>query len=633
MLEPGAYVSIWIAALAAYMVPACHAAATVTLSPSGFTVYDFVSGVNWLADTNLAATNRFGLPLCAGSGNQVCVNASGSMNYQSAAAWVSAMNAANYLGHSNWQLPTTPIVDNNCGKVGPQGNSFGFGCTASALGSLYYNALGLKAPNTAVPIPANTAAPFSNFQPYLYWSQTSAAAQGYATFSFASGFQGANTAPNFLYVLPMIPGKIAGTPVATSTALQVNPDGRTVYDPVANVTWLANANLAATNTFGLPPCKDPTTPASCVNADGAMTWDSASQFILNMNGAGYLGQKNWELAPIDSTCNGYNCNGAGNPMGALYYNQLNLTRGTPVGAVPNVIVGPFHNIQPYLYWACQAATIQGACQTDGPAPNFEWSFSFGNGFEGTDLQANDLYATAYYVGPANSATGTVIAEVANAEGENPTIAPNTWVEIKGAGLAPPGDSRIWQASDFVGGQMPTQLDHVSASVNGKSAYIYYISPTQVNILTPPDAISGPLQVTVTNNGAASVAFNAQAQALSPSFFVFNGGPYVAAVHTNGTLIGPTTLYPGASTPAQPGEIVMIYANGFGPTIPSGVLSPTPVIKIGGITANVQFAGLVAAGQYQFNVVIPPALGNGDQAITATYSEVSTQARAAITVHN
>ena len=46
-----------------------------------------------------------------------------------------------------------------------------------------------------------------------------------------------------------------------------------------------------------------------------MTWDSASQFILNMNGAGYLGQKNWELAPVDATCNGYNCNVIRKPDG------------------------------------------------------------------------------------------------------------------------------------------------------------------------------------------------------------------------------------------------------------------------------------------------------------------------------
>jgi uncharacterized protein (TIGR03437 family) len=239
------------------------------------------------------------------------------------------------------------------------------------------------------------------------------------------------------------------------------------------------------------------------------------------------------------------------------------------------------------------------------------------------------------------ASGPTISLVANAEGENPVIAPNTWVEIKGVNLAPAGDTRIWQGSDFVGIQMPTQLDGVSATVNGKAAYVYYISSTQVNVLTPPDAMSGAVPVEVTSNGTASAAFTAQAQAESPSFFVFNGGPYVAAQHSsNYSLVGPTSLYPGSTTPAKPGETVIIYANGFGPTsVPvvsgsetqSGTLSPLPVIQIGGAAATVQFAGLVAPGEFQFNVVVPASLANGDQSITATYNGFTTQAGTLITV--
>jgi hypothetical protein len=116
-------------------------------------------------------------------------------------------------------------------------------------------------------------------------------------------------------------------------------------------------------------------------------------------------------------------------------------------------------------------------------------------------------------------SGPAISEVANAEGNGATTAPNTWVEIKGVNLAPAGDSRIWQATDFVNGNMPTQLDGVRATVNGKSAYVSYISPTQVNILTPPNAISGSVNVVLTNGGTASPPFPAQAQAISPSFFV------------------------------------------------------------------------------------------------------------------
>jgi uncharacterized protein (TIGR03437 family) len=250
------------------------------------------------------------------------------------------------------------------------------------------------------------------------------------------------------------------------------------------------------------------------------------------------------------------------------------------------------------------------------------------------------YAAVLMESDFTIAYGPVISQVSNAEGGNAIIAPNTWVEIAGAGLAPAGDSRNWQSSDFVNAELPTQLDGVSVTVNGKSAYVSYISPTQVNILTPPDAMSGPVQVVVTNNQTAGPAFTAQSQAISPSFFVFNGGPYIVATHAGGALIGPTTLYPKLTTPAKPSEVVVLYANGFGPTstpvvsgsmVQSGSLSPLPVVTIGGVNAMVQFAGLVAPGEFQFNVVVPPNTPAGDQPIVATYGSASTQAGTLITV--
>ncbi len=635
-------IAIPAAALLVFTLLPAHARAALQLSADGLTVYDPANNITWLANANTPAANRFGLPVCSGASInlQTCINPSGSMSYQAAATWVAAMNAANYLGHGNWQLPTTALTDNTCPLVGPNGGSFGYMCMGSALGSLFYIGLALQAPNTPVPIPNQPVGPFTNFQPYSYWAQSSTA----QTFSFNSGYVGSNTQTDFLYVLPMIPGKLPGTPPATGAGLQVNPGGQTVYDPIANVTWLANANIAATNAFGLPPCKTFNTPRLCVAPDGAMNTGSAVQFVANMNtynGTGYLGQTNWQLPPLDASCQEYNCTGASNPMGRLFYNQLGLTQGMPVVPTPDIAVGPFTNIQPYLYWSCQANTIQDPCSTTLPAPNFEWSFSFGSGFQGTDLFPNDLYVTAYFPGNRTSSPGPEIAEVANAEGESPTIAPNTWVEIKGVNLAPAGDSRTWQNSDFAGSQLPTALDRVSATVNGKNAYVYYISPAQINILTPPDAMSGPVQVVVTNNGAQAASFTAQAQPLSPSFFVFGGGPYVAAVHAAGGLIGPSTLFPNSS-PAQPGESIQIYANGFGPTsVPvisgsltqSGTLSPLPVVEIGGVKATVQYAGLSEVGEFQFDVLIPPTLPNGDQLITATYAGASTQAGVLITIHN
>ena len=250
------------------------------------------------------------------------------------------------------------------------------------------------------------------------------------------------------------------------------------------------------------------------------------------------------------------------------------------------------------------------------------------------------YATVMMESDFNLTYGPVVSEVANAEGEIPTIAPNTWVEIKGANLAPAGDSRVWQSADFVAGKLPTQLDGVSVTVNGKSAYVYYISPTQINILTPPDAMSGAVPVQVTAGGIVSAAFAAKAQATSPSFFVFNGGPYVAATHLNGSYIGPATLFPGLTTPAAPGETIVLYGNGFGATsVPvvsgsetqTGTLSPLPSISIGGVNAAVTFAGLVAPGEFQFNVVVPAKSGSGDQPITATYNGSTVQTGTLLTV--
>jgi uncharacterized protein (TIGR03437 family) len=272
--------------------------------------------------------------------------------------------------------------------------------------------------------------------------------------------------------------------------------------------------------------------------------------------------------------------------------------------------------------------------------------------EGTD---GNLYGTTFGGGangdgtvfvletmlPTSSSSSTpAITLVQNAEGGASTIAPNTWVTLKGSNLAPAGDSRIWQASDFANNELPTQLDGVSVKLNGENAYVYYISPTQINILTPPDMATGTVQVQAATSAGTSASFAAQAQAESPSFFIFGGGPYVVATHGDGSLIGPASLYPGLTTPAQPGETIVLYANGFGPTstpvvsgseTQSGSLNPLPVVTIGVNPATVQFAGLISPGLFQFNVVVPASTPAGDNALTATYSGLSTQSGVLVTV--
>jgi uncharacterized protein (TIGR03437 family) len=187
----------------------------------------------------------------------------------------------------------------------------------------------------------------------------------------------------------------------------------------------------------------------------------------------------------------------------------------------------------------------------------------------------------------------------------PGIAPGTWITISGSNLS--GTSRTWSGSDFSGSNLPTQLDGVGVSVNGKAAYVYFISPTQLNVLSPDDATQGPVPVLVTTAQVKSNVVNAVAAALSPALFTFSqqGGRYVAAVRADGLYLAPPNLISGLVTvPAKPGDTILLFGTGFGPTIPPSaigqLIDPAPLanqvtVRIGGVAANTLFADIVSPG--------------------------------------
>lgn len=245
-------------------------------------------------------------------------------------------------------------------------------------------------------------------------------------------------------------------------------------------------------------------------------------------------------------------------------------------------------------------------------------------------------------GGVNSQTGALlpvagpkvtIDGVSNNASGAPGIQSGSWVSIYGSNLS--ATTRLWQTSDFSGNTLPTGLDGVTVKINGKSAAIYYISPTQLNAQAPTDTATGPVQVEVTN-AYGSATGTATLQQYAPGFYTFQN-KYVAAVHTDGVYVAPVGYFGGAvaSRPAQPGEVLLLFGTGFGPTNPAvsagqivnGAAPLTDLsqlrLRIAGAPATVQFGGIVAAGEYQFNVVVP-AVADGDQAIVADIGGVSSQ---------
>ena len=277
-----------------------------------------------------------------------------------------------------------------------------------------------------------------------------------------------------------------------------------------------------------------------------------------------------------------------------------------------------------------------------------WALLVGNGGNGGDKDS--VFFTAGPGGEKHGLLGSIQANpvltnanVFNAAQGAGGIAPNTFVTIKGTSLA--ATKRTWQTSDFANNLLPTTVDGVTVTLNGKPAYIYYVSPVQINVLTPVDmANSGQVQVVVTNNNLNSDTANVTAQAVAPSFFLINSDKYIAATHGNTpSLVGPPTLITNATTPAQPNEIIVLYANGFGVTNPAATngqiistampLQGTPVVMFNNTQATVMFSGLSASGLYQLNVRVPAGLPDGDATVTATIGGVTSPAGALITIKN
>jgi uncharacterized protein (TIGR03437 family) len=202
-----------------------------------------------------------------------------------------------------------------------------------------------------------------------------------------------------------------------------------------------------------------------------------------------------------------------------------------------------------------------------------------------------------------------------------TVQTGEWVSIYGTNLA--SGAATWN------GNFPTSLNGTSVTVDGKAAYLWYVSPTQINLQVPDDSALGSVPVVVTTaNGTASGSVTL-AQ-FAPSFSLYDS-KHVAGiiVQANGyNVLGP------AGVAAKAGDNVELFAYGLGPTnpvVPAGKpftgAAPTASavnVLINNVSVTPGFAGLAGAGLYQINLTIPAGLGTGDLPLVATVGGAQTQ---------
>ena len=226
------------------------------------------------------------------------------------------------------------------------------------------------------------------------------------------------------------------------------------------------------------------------------------------------------------------------------------------------------------------------------------------------------------------------------------VAPGSLVSVFGTGFL--SDNSVFYAGSI---PLPTSLGGgVSVTFNGIPAPLLFVSATQINAQVPwdvvPGATAGTVTAIVTANGTAFPAFQFKVGLIQPAIFSLPSGQAVA-INADGSLAGPAGSIPGAAPhPAKVGDPLVILGTGLGAVTPSdgnGVGSldalrkatTQPTVLIGGVPAEVSFAGLSPqfVGVNQINVVVPKIATPGVLPIQINSGGVLTSDKVTIAVQN
>lgn len=221
------------------------------------------------------------------------------------------------------------------------------------------------------------------------------------------------------------------------------------------------------------------------------------------------------------------------------------------------------------------------------------------------------------------------------------------------------------------GDLDTTLGGVCVEIGGERSPIYAVTPNQINIQTPATPTLGPVSVVViTECDTAAQALNpaTNIQALSPvgrairsevamvtveeatpGFFLFtlaDGGLIAARFNATPSQapvpVAPADLFPnddfGPSRPAMPGDILLLYGTGWGPTtadLGTGELAPdaaqvlpeaNPMVTFGGVpmaAEDVFYVGVTpgTAGLFQLAIRVPAgAVAGNNQVVLTVYGK-------------
>jgi uncharacterized protein (TIGR03437 family) len=261
-------------------------------------------------------------------------------------------------------------------------------------------------------------------------------------------------------------------------------------------------------------------------------------------------------------------------------------------------------------------------------------YAAGNAANGDGTPNGDrIFTTSRRIsGPCGLTQKPSLTKLSNGASFGPEWNAGAMISIFGSNFAGTGQQRLVTSGDLANSQFPQTLNCVAVTVNGQNAPIAYVQGDQINLQAPKLAGVGPATVVViANPGAANelrsdpMTVNTQ-QVFAPAFFTFNGKS-IAATSGDGTRIVANPSVVTGGVPAKPGDVVVLYATGLGPTNPgsnpgdiaTGAAQVTGSVSltVGGISipaGDIMYAGLSPgsiSGLQQINVRLPSSLPDGD----------------------